>query len=132
MQCIIGLKIAALKRLGENLDLAFNGVDSTEDVPDVGSPPANKMREKAKRYQFHNEYANKAQMDDDDDAKELFNDMYQHDRQATKVGGDHIWRSSPFSQQSIQKFRNMVASIKLSSDRVTKQSTEFGDILFDI
>ena len=34
MQCIIGLKIAALKRLGKNLDLAFNGVDSTEDVPD--------------------------------------------------------------------------------------------------
>ena len=49
------------------------------------------MREMAKRYKFHNEYANKAQMDDDDDAKELFNDMYQHDRQATQVGEDHIW-----------------------------------------
>jgi hypothetical protein len=81
---------SSLEEVGGELDLAFNGEDSTEDVPDVGSPPANKMREKAKRYQFHNEYANKAQMDDDDE--ELFKDMYQHDRQATQVGEDHIWR----------------------------------------
>ena len=70
------------------------------------------MREEAKRYQFHKEYANKAQMEDDGDAKELFRDMYQHDRQVTNMGGDHIWRSSPFSQQSIQKFGNLVASTK--------------------
>ena len=108
---------SSLEEVGGQLDLAFNGEDSTEDVPeDDGSPPAKKRRGKAKRYQFHSQYANKAEMDDDDDAKELFKDMYQHDRQATKVGRDHIWISSPFSQQSIQKFGNLVASSKLSSE----------------
>ena len=48
---------SSLEEVGGERYLAFNGEDSTEDVPDVGvgSPPANKMRERAKRYQFHDD-----------------------------------------------------------------------------
>ena len=43
---------SSLEEVGGQLDLAFSGEDSTEDVPeDDGSPPA-KRRGKAKRYQF--------------------------------------------------------------------------------